>query len=47
MININIKKELLGSLGKMDLSVDIEIEEHSFVALAGQSGSVKQVCLEY
>jgi len=41
MININIKKVLFGSLGKMDLDVEVNIKEHSFVALAGESGSGK------
>ncbi len=45
MININIRKELLGSSGKMDLEVDIKIEEGSFVALAGESGSGKTTLL--
>ncbi len=41
MININIHKQLLGSFGKMDLDVDVSIEEHSFIALTGVSGSGK------
>ncbi len=41
MININIHKQLLGSFGKMDLDVDLSIEEHSFIALTGVSGSGK------
>jgi molybdate transport system ATP-binding protein len=45
MINIAIKKELLGSLGKMDLSVNLCIESQSFVALSGQSGSGKTTLL--
>jgi len=45
VININIRKELLGSSGKMDLEVDIKIEEGSFVALAGESGSGKTTLL--
>lgn len=41
MISIDIKKELLGSLGKMDLDVKINIKNKAFVALAGESGSGK------
>lgn len=45
MIDISIQKELLGSLGKMDLEVSISIEKQSFVALSGQSGSGKTTLL--
>lgn len=45
MIDIDIKKELLGSLGKMDLHVNLCIEKQSFVALSGQSGSGKTTLL--
>ncbi len=45
MIEISIEKELLGSLGKMDLCVDLQIEKQSFVALSGQSGSGKTTLL--
>lgn len=45
MIEIEIEKELLGSLGKMDLSVSLNIEKQSFVALSGQSGSGKTTLL--
>ncbi len=41
MISIDITKELLGSLGKMDLDVKINIKNKAFVALAGESGSGK------
>ena len=45
MIDISIQKELLGSLGKMDLQVNLSIETQSFVALSGQSGSGKTTLL--
>lgn len=45
MIEISIEKELLGSLGKMDLCVDLRIDRQSFVALSGQSGSGKTTLL--
>lgn len=45
MIEISINKELLGSLGKMELSVNIAIEPKSFVTLSGQSGSGKTTLL--
>ena len=45
MISIDIKKELLGSMGKMDLEVNLSIESQSFVALSGQSGSGKTTLL--
>ena len=45
MIDITIEKELLGSLGKMNLSVNLSIESHNFVALSGQSGSGKTTLL--
>jgi molybdate transport system ATP-binding protein len=45
MIDISIQKELLGSLGKMDLEVSVSIETQSFVALSGQSGSGKTTLL--
>jgi len=45
VIEISIEKELLGSLGKMDLCVDLQIEKQSFVALSGQSGSGKTTLL--
>ena len=45
MITIDIRKELLGSLGTMDLSINLSIESHNFVALSGQSGSGKTTLL--
>lgn len=45
MVNIKIHKTLQGSVGQMELDVDITISEHAFVALAGQSGSGKTTLL--
>lgn len=45
MIEIDVSKKLLGSLGKMDLHVKLSIEKQSFVALSGQSGSGKTTLL--
>jgi molybdate transport system ATP-binding protein len=45
MIKIDIAKELHGSDGNMMLDVNIQIDEHSFVALAGKSGSGKTTLL--
>lgn len=45
MIEIAIEKELLGSLGKMALSINLTIDAQSFVALSGQSGSGKTTLL--
>ncbi len=45
MVSINIHKTLLGSVGQMDLDIDITVNEHAFVALAGQSGSGKTTLL--
>ncbi len=45
MVAINIHKTLQGSAGEMELDVDITIQEHAFVALAGQSGSGKTTLL--
>ncbi len=45
MVAINIHKTLQGSAGQMDLNVDITINEHEFVALAGESGSGKTTLL--
>jgi len=45
MIKIDVSKELLGSLGKMDLSINLDISSQSFVALSGQSGSGKTTLL--
>lgn len=45
MIEIDVSKELLGSQGKMNLSVNLSFESKSFVALSGQSGSGKTTLL--
>lgn len=45
MIEIDVQKELLGSMGKMDLHVKLAIEKQNFVALSGQSGSGKTTLL--
>ncbi|MDR1975354.1 MAG: ATP-binding cassette domain-containing protein [Campylobacteraceae bacterium] len=45
MIEIDIKKTLHGSCGSMELGVDISLEEGSFCALSGQSGSGKTTFL--
>lgn len=45
MIEIDVSKELLGSLGKMSLLVNLSIAPKSFVALSGQSGSGKTTLL--
>jgi len=45
MITIDINKKLHGSNGEMDLSIDLEIKENDFVALAGESGSGKTTLL--
>lgn len=45
MIKINIIKKLHGSNGDMDLNLNLDIEEGSFLALAGESGSGKTTLL--
>lgn len=45
MIEIDVHKELLGSMGKMELNVNLTIESKNFVALSGQSGSGKTTLL--
>ena len=45
MINIDINKRLHGSSGDMNLDVNLDIKENSFVALTGDSGSGKTTLL--
>lgn len=45
MIEIDIKKELHGSIGDINLHVNLKIEQKSFVALTGLSGSGKTTLL--
>jgi len=45
MIKIDIKKELQGSGGAMDLEVALNIQEREFLAIAGKSGSGKTTLL--
>ncbi len=45
MIDIDIHKTLFGSIGEMELTVDLEIKEGEFIALSGQSGSGKTTLL--
>lgn len=45
MIQLSLQKSLQGSLGAMQLDVQLEIKEHDFVALAGKSGSGKTTLL--
>ena len=45
MLDIQVRKTLLGAIGNMTLDVDIKINEHAFVALAGKSGSGKTTLL--
>jgi len=45
MLHIDIKKSLHGSSGEMELSIDLDIEDGSFTALAGESGSGKTTIL--
>ncbi|AXX92311.1 molybdenum ABC transporter ATP-binding protein [Malaciobacter molluscorum LMG 25693] len=45
MIKIDVEKELIGSIGKMNLDVNLQINEGDFVALTGLSGSGKTTLL--
>jgi molybdate transport system ATP-binding protein len=45
MIKININKKLHGSNGDMNLNVNLNIENGSFIAIAGESGSGKSTLL--
>ena len=45
MVAIKIRKKLQGSVGEMILDVEINIQEHAFIALAGESGSGKTTLL--
>lgn len=45
MLNIDINKRLHGSNGDMNLDVNLEIQNHDFIALAGKSGSGKTTLL--
>lgn len=45
MIELDVRKALLGSLGTMDLHVNLSIAPQSFLALSGQSGSGKTTLL--
>jgi molybdate transport system ATP-binding protein len=45
MIKIDISKKLHGATGVMNLSINLEIQENSFVALSGESGSGKTTLL--
>jgi molybdate transport system ATP-binding protein len=45
LIKINIKKQLHGASGDMNLDVDLQIKSNDFIALIGQSGSGKTTML--
>lgn len=45
MLKIDINKKLHGSNGQMNLDINLHINNHDFIALAGQSGSGKTTLL--
>lgn len=45
MVSVKVQKALQGSVGVMNLDVDITVKEHAFVALSGPSGSGKTTLL--
>jgi molybdate transport system ATP-binding protein len=45
MIRLNLKKTLLGSLGKFVLEIDFTIQENEFITIYGKSGSGKTTIL--
>ena len=45
MIKIDINKNLHGSIGDINLDINIEIKENDFIALSGKSGSGKTTLL--
>ncbi|HHB95171.1 MAG TPA: ATP-binding cassette domain-containing protein, partial [Campylobacterales bacterium] len=45
MIKVDINKTLHGASGEMDLTINLQIKEGDFIALAGQSGSGKTTLL--
>ena len=45
MISLNIKKELHGSNGVMNLDINLSLQNGEFVALSGVSGSGKTLII--
>ena len=45
MLHIDLKKQLFGPLGKIDLKINLDIQEGSFTTLTGKSGSGKTTLL--